>query len=309
MSDDPATTGPDAWAPSFNGVVSALAVSGNTIYVGGGFSQAGNGGFPRASIAALDTLGNATPWNPGATGEVRALAVSGPLVYAAGAFSFMGGQPHARLAAIDAASGVVQGWPASVNQPVTCMAVAPGAIYVGGPFDSSGTSPRMNLAALDPSTGGALDWSPAPYNPDPVAGSPVYALVEHNGSVYVGGSFAGMFGLPHCNLVGVNMATTGVGPGPLAASPGAAIRAFPNPFRGGVAFGLSVPRASALEVDVYAVNGRLVRVLKPSFASAGEQRVDWDGRDGAGRTVPAGVYLVHARSAAWEANGRIVRLR
>lgn len=310
VSDDPAATGPDAWAPSINGGVGALAVSGNTIYVGGAFSQAGNGGFPRSNIAALDTLGNATAWNPGATGSVAALAVSGPLVYAAGSFTFMGGQPHTRLAAIDAASGVVQDWLASVDQPVYAMAVAPGAIYVGGLFDSSGTSPRMNLAALDPSTGAALDWTPALYNPMYFnAGSPIRALVEHNGTVYVGGTFAGMLGLPHCNLAGITVATTGVGPGPLAASPGAAIRAFPNPSRGGVAFGLNVPRASTLAVDVYAVDGRLVRALRPSFASAGEQRVDWDGRDAAGRTVPAGVYLVRARSGAWEADGRVVRLR
>jgi len=309
MSDDPAATGPSAWVPSINGDVKALAVSGNTIYVGGDFSQAGNGGTPRSCIAALDTLANATTWDPEAGGEVAALAVSGPLVYAAGAFPFMGGQPHARLAAIDATSGVVQGWPASVNLPVHGMAAAPGAIYVGGDFDSAGTSPRTDLAAFDPSTGGVLDWNPGLYNPvQLVAGSPVYALVEHDGIVYVGGSFAGMSGLPHCNLAGVNVATTGVGSGPLAASAAAAIRAFPNPSRGGVAFGLNVPRASALDVDVYAVDGRLVRTLKPVFASAGEQRVDWDGRDAAGRNVPAGVYLVHARAAAWEANGRVVRL-
>ena len=74
-----ATTGAAiAWNPT---TVSALAVSGDTVYVGGGFTQIG--GQARNNIAALDAgTGAATAWNPSADSTVSALAVAGDTVYA-----------------------------------------------------------------------------------------------------------------------------------------------------------------------------------------------------------------------------------
>ena len=63
---------PTSWNPNANGgyysgLVSALALSGNTVYVGGTFTSIG--GQSRNNIAALDaSTGNATAWNPDATG-------------------------------------------------------------------------------------------------------------------------------------------------------------------------------------------------------------------------------------------------
>ena len=90
-----------AWNPNPNGAVHALAVSGSTVYAGGGFTSIG--GQRRHGLAALDTqTGTATPWNPNADNDVNALAVSGSTVYAGGYFTSIGGQVRPNLAALDA---------------------------------------------------------------------------------------------------------------------------------------------------------------------------------------------------------------
>jgi len=62
-----------------------IAVSGSTVYVGGGFTSVG--GQARNRLAALDaSTGNATSWNPNADSWVNALAVSGSTVYVGGEF-------------------------------------------------------------------------------------------------------------------------------------------------------------------------------------------------------------------------------
>ncbi len=83
-----ATTGAaTSWNPDPNGIgtrpAEPLAVSGSTVYVGGGFTSIG--GQPRNRIAALDaTTGAATSWNPNANLGVSALVVSGSTVYVGG---------------------------------------------------------------------------------------------------------------------------------------------------------------------------------------------------------------------------------
>jgi hypothetical protein len=66
----------------------------------------------------------------------------------------------------------------------------------------------------------------------------------------------------------------------------------PNPTSGAtlVAFGLERPGAAALAV--YDVAGRQVRLLVQEALGAGMHVRDWDGLDGQGHRVAAGIYLV-----------------
>ncbi len=64
------------------------------------------------------------------------------------------------------------------------------------------------------------------------------------------------------------------------------LRAWPLPFAGGLY--LAAPgRSAALSVSIHGVDGRLLRTLP--LGEGGTTR--WDGRDGSGRALPAGVYL------------------
>src|SRR5207244_484027 len=107
-----------------NGGVSALAVSGSTVYAGGSFTSIG--GQPRSRAAALDAAtGLATAWNPGASDRVLALAVSGSTVYAGGFFTNVGGQLRKYVAALDAATGLAIAWnPAASGGFVSALAVS-----------------------------------------------------------------------------------------------------------------------------------------------------------------------------------------
>lgn len=82
--------------------------------------------------------------------------------------------------------------------------------------------------------------------------------------------------------LGASLVSVADGP----ASPAPALRAWPNPARGGVTFALpGAPADGAIEV--YSVEGRLV--ARVPLARAGEAR--WDGRDARGARPSAGVYF------------------
>ena len=137
-----ATTGlATPWDPNAGGAfpsVWALAVSGPTVFVGGGFTSIG--GQTRDRIAALDAAtGLATAWNPNADGIVMGLAMSGMTVYAGGGFSNIGGQPRNRIAALDVASGLATAWnPAGSGGAVQPLAVSGTTVYAGGGHSFAG---------------------------------------------------------------------------------------------------------------------------------------------------------------------------
>ncbi len=85
---------------------------------------------------------------------------------------------------------------------------------------------------------------------------------------------------------------------PLAAGGGVgalAIGAVPNPFNPATTLHVSVPRPGPVQVAVFDVRGRLVRLLVDGRQAAGPLTVRWDGRDVAGRPAGAGRYLARAR--------------
>ena len=54
---------------------------------------------------------------------------------------------------------------------------------------------------------------------------------------------------------------------------------------------------------------RLVKTLVDGFQPAGEQAINWDGRDDSGRSTAAGTYLIQFRSRDTQQAERVVRLR
>ncbi len=68
-------------------------------------------------------------------------------------------------------------------------------------------------------------------------------------------------------------------------------RAVPNPFNPVTSIAFSLERAGHARLEVYGLDGRLVRVLVDEGRPAGRQRVRWDGRDGGGAAAASGLYL------------------
>ncbi|HHS50641.1 MAG TPA: hypothetical protein ENN07_05945 [candidate division Zixibacteria bacterium] len=65
----------------------------------------------------------------------------------------------------------------------------------------------------------------------------------------------------------------------------------PNPFNATCAVPFTVPKDEHVTITVYDISGNLVTTLVDDEITAGSHRVVWDGTDGAGRSVPSGIYL------------------
>jgi hypothetical protein len=66
----------------------------------------------------------------------------------------------------------------------------------------------------------------------------------------------------------------------------------PNPFNPQTTISYDLPRDGQVQMSVYDVRGRHVRVLVDGVVNAGRHSVNWDGRDQGGRSAAAGVYFV-----------------
>ena len=83
----------------------------------------------------------------------------------------------------------------------------------------------------------------------------------------------------------------------------------PNPCRGESYFEYCLPRPGFALLEVYCPSGRRVRTLVAGQHPAGWQRVPWDGRDGRGDAVPAGIYWCRLRAGGEQAAVALLRLR
>ena len=105
-------------------------------------------------------------------------------------------------------------------------------------------------------------------------------------------------------MSGGSAGTVGVVPSPA----GAAVRVFPNPFRASMVIELGSRAGRPGVVRLLDARGGVIKV----FAAGGglPSRVQWDGTDGRGLPLPAGVYLYEVVSPGAPAmTGRFVKLR
>ena len=71
----------------------------------------------------------------------------------------------------------------------------------------------------------------------------------------------------------------------------------PNPFAANVSLGFALPLASDVEVAVFDLAGRRLRILERGHRPAGRHRVRWDGRSEFGTQLGNGIYLVRMTAA------------
>ena len=194
-----------------NGTVHSIACDGNTIYIGGEFTQVQPPVGPpvaRHFIAALDaTTGMPTSWAPEANNYVRALLVSDGVVYAAGLFTSIGGRTRNRIAALDATTGAATDWDPAADNTVYALAASGSTILAGGLFTSIGGQTRNRIAALDAASGAATGWDPDASFSQTVVAS-VSTLMRIGDTVYVGGHFRQIGGQSRTCLAALD-ATTG----------------------------------------------------------------------------------------------------
>ncbi len=206
---NPRVTSPVGDISFGKGYVSAIAVSGQGVLVGGHFT--GIGGSKRAGLAMVDrTTGQATPWNPafGATfsdssADISSIVVEGDSAYAAGTFLGVNGTDRAYCAKLDLNSSAVSPWDPQPTGPVHAIGSQRGRVFLGGRFAGLGTQGRQRagLAAFDATTGAVKDW-----NPNPV-GYGVVTIAMAEGRLFVGGYFWEIGGQPCDGLAAVDTLT------------------------------------------------------------------------------------------------------
>ncbi len=209
-----ATTGiATSWNPNLNSAVLAMAVSGSSVYLGGGFTCIGGpdaggcddaGEVVRNRAAAVDaTTGIATDWDPNLSSAVLAMAVSGSTVYLGGYFRTVGGTTRNYAAAVRTGSRTAPGegtcldnyntadcltsWNPDLDGSVHAIAVSGSNVYLGGGFTTVDSVPgldktRNRAAAVDATTGVATSWNPN-------LNSAVFAIGVSGSTVYLGGGF------------------------------------------------------------------------------------------------------------------------
>ena len=85
--------------------------------------------------------------------------------------------------------------------------------------------------------------------------------------------------------------------------------AYPNPFNPSTTIPVALPASGEGLLEIYNVLGQVVRVWDLSGWSPGFHSVVWDGRDGAGRSVGSGAYLVRLRAGDFRQTRKLLLLR
>lgn len=182
--------------------VSALAVSGNTVYFAGDIVTVN--GQRRWRMAAIDaTTGALLPWAPLIGGQVRAMVASGTSVALGGTFRVVGGIAKRNLVALDLRTGRP-----GVATPDLAFGVATllqlGGVFVAGGERPYGTS-GPDVTAFTAATGALLPWALE-------SNGAIATLASDGRRLFIGGRFSSLSGALRLNLAAVDLATATLTP-------------------------------------------------------------------------------------------------
>ncbi len=86
-------------------------------------------------------------------------------------------------------------------------------------------------------------------------------------------------------------------------------RNFPNPFDNRTSVLLTLPECTQVKLEIFDSTGRLVKVLVDGKLAPGNHRVEWNGEDEQGNTVPSGVYFSKTLIGSFNKVGKMLLLR
>lgn len=83
---------------------------------------------------------------------------------------------------------------------------------------------------------------------------------------------------------------------------------MPNPSNGPALLTLDLPRSGHVQVEVFGIDGVRLATLLDTDAPAGRIRFHWDGLREDGSDLPAGIYLLQARTSTERTSQRVIRI-
>ena len=86
-------------------------------------------------------------------------------------------------------------------------------------------------------------------------------------------------------------------------------RAYPNPVRGRTMISYSVDTETPVKLLIYDVTGREVSTLVNQVQTAGNYKIEWNGRDNHGSMVSSGTYFYRMTAGGFTAGEKLVVVR
>ncbi len=83
----------------------------------------------------------------------------------------------------------------------------------------------------------------------------------------------------------------------------------PNPFHEQLSIGFTLAEASNVRVDIYSINGRIVRTIIPGSMGPGSHSMTWDGTSDSGELLGRGVYFVRMTTSTGTTTMKVNLLR
>lgn len=191
-----------------NGSVNAVVQKGDTIYIGGAFTQVGRQDSVGANGGTVDfnTGKHFSHWPKPNNAVSMVIGDGSGGFYIAGAFTMVGTHARNGVAHINA-SGVLTSQLAGLtfNSTVYALAFSGNTLYIGGAFTSVGDNSSTNitrnrLAAVNVLTSQFTSW-------DPNVNDNISTLAVKNDSIYLGGTFTQVGGLLRTRLAKVSLST------------------------------------------------------------------------------------------------------
>ncbi len=107
----------------------------------------------------------------------------------------------------------------------------------------------------------------------------------------------------------VGEATTGIAEDQNTQPSVSLLKCLPSPFTTATTIAYTVPKASRIDLRVYDSAGNLIRKLDEGERQPGTYELRWNGLDGAGERMPAGVYFIRLATSAANQTERIILMR
>ena len=84
---------------------------------------------------------------------------------------------------------------------------------------------------------------------------------------------------------------------------------YPNPFNATTQISFGLPEASSVTLEVFDINGRIVKSIHNGLLPAGTHILEWDGTNQQGSTAASGVYLYRLETGNTVATKKMILLK
>jgi len=303
---DAATGAATAWHPNVGfSELYALAAAPGRVFIAGHLSSVD--GLPRENLAAVDPVsGAALPWAPSVGYDIQRLLTVGDQVFAAGDIGVSGCRTCWGVAAFDVTSGALS------NSPVTRdilhitwnVGLAGDRIFTGSTYVRSltfGVPDEGCVAGYDLATGARLSGLPLVGADDGF--STVGPVAGDERSIFAGGSFGIVEGLPRDHLVAIDFQPPVTTAPPGTAHGGPLLQ--PSPWRTRATVTVPLAHDGLVRVELFDANGRRVAEPVPAhWEPAGTHRFELDTA-----ALPPGLYLCRVQAGVTRAALKAVHVQ